>query len=181
MTPEGSSPVPPGLIDHIAFLVPDLEAAIERWSAVTGYTFSPIGRYRTRDYRDHSDPEPHFHDSRISFSREGPPFIELMSISGTGTHGPDELGPHHIAFRGIADVPGRIAECAALGIRQDGQAVMPDGRTHLWFTDKRDLDGIRLEFIAPFAGPTVADDGSPLWTDQSGRPSLWGPPAGGTQ
>ena len=27
------------LVDHIGILVPDLEAAIERWSAVTGYTF----------------------------------------------------------------------------------------------------------------------------------------------
>jgi len=170
----------PRPIDHIGFLVPDLEKAIERWAAVTGYTFSPIGRYRTRGYSDHSSTEPHYHDTRISFSREGPPYIELMSVTGSGTHAADQLGPHHIAFRNVDDVAGAIAECSALGVREDGHTIMPDGRIHLWFTDKRDMDGIRLEFIAPFAGPTTADDGSPLWIDPAtGRPSLWGRPRPG--
>jgi catechol 2,3-dioxygenase-like lactoylglutathione lyase family enzyme len=163
------------LIDHIGILVPDLEAAIKRWSAVMGYTFSPIARYRTPSYSDHSNPEPHFHDTRISFSKEGPPYIELLSITGSGTHGPDEAGVHHFGIRGIEDVDARIAECAALGIGEDGKSVMPDGRVHLWFTEKRDLDGIRLEFIAPINGPTVADDGAELPIDpETGRNSLWG-------
>jgi catechol 2,3-dioxygenase-like lactoylglutathione lyase family enzyme len=165
-------------IDHIGILVPDLEAAIERWSSVLGYTFSPIGRYRSDLYVDNSDPEPHFHDTRIAFSKQGPPYIELMSVTGEGTHAASEAGVHHIAFKGIDDVPARLGECAALGVREDGRSLMPDGRVHLAFTDKRDLDGLRLEFIAPFPRALVADDGGPLWVDPAtGRTSLWGPPA----
>lgn len=161
------------LIDHIGILVPKLEAAIERWSAVTGYEFSPIARYRTTNYSDFSDRNVHAHDTRISFSREGTPFIELMEVTGSGTHGPAQLGVHHIGFR-VDDVEERIGVCAALGIGLDGQSFTPDGRTHLAFTDPGALDGLRLEFIAPFPGPTVRDDGGELWLDPStGRKSFW--------
>jgi catechol 2,3-dioxygenase-like lactoylglutathione lyase family enzyme len=164
------------LIDHIGILVPDLEAAIEKWSKVLGYEFSPIGRYRSNTYVDNSNREPHFHDTRIAFSRQAGPSIELMSITGEGTHGPAEAGVHHIAFKGIDSVPDRLAECAALGVREDGRSIMPDGSVHLAFTDKRDLDGLRLEFIAPFPRQLIADDGGPLWVDPAtGRTSLWGP------
>jgi catechol 2,3-dioxygenase-like lactoylglutathione lyase family enzyme len=169
--------MPGELINHIGILVPDLEAAIAKWSSVMGYTFSPIARYRTAGYSDRSDPTPHFHDARIAVSREGPPYIELMGITGSGTHGPTEAGFHHLGIVGINDVDGRIAQCAALGVGDDGKSVIDDGRCHLRFTAKGDLDGVRLEFIAPFDGPTVADDGSPLWIDPStGRKSRWGPP-----
>ena len=164
------------LIEHVGILVPNLEEAIERWSSATGYTFSPIARYRTDRYVDHTSPEPHPHDARISFSKEGPPRIELMEFTGVGTHSAAQAGVHHFGFQGIDDVAGRIAELAALGIAHDGESLTEDGRMHLCFTDKKDLDGVRLELIAPFAGPLVADDGSALWADpRTGRKSLWGP------
>jgi catechol 2,3-dioxygenase-like lactoylglutathione lyase family enzyme len=162
------------LIDHIGILVPDLELAIQKWSAVLGYKFSPIVRYRTAFYSDHSNPEPHWHDTRVSFSREGPPYIELMSVAGTGTHGPAEVGVHHFGIRGIEDVPARIDEVRALGVGNDGKSQLEDGRVHLWFTEKHDLNGARLEFISTFLGPTVADDGSPLPIDpKTGRRTAW--------
>jgi catechol 2,3-dioxygenase-like lactoylglutathione lyase family enzyme len=165
------------LIEHIGFLVPDLEEAIERWSALTGYTFSPIARYRTQTYADHSDAEPHFHDARISFSAEGPPRIELMEVTGEGTHGASEVGIHHFGFPGTASPEDRLAELAALGVGHDGVSYDADGRVLLCFTDKAALDGVRLEYISPLPGPTVADDGSALWKDpETGRNSLWGPP-----
>jgi Glyoxalase/Bleomycin resistance protein/Dioxygenase superfamily len=163
------------LVEHIGILVPNLEDAIERWSAATGYTFSPIARYRTDNYADHTGPE-HFHDARISFSKEGPPRIELMEVTGEGTHGPTELGIHHLGFTGTPDCLGRKAELAALGIGDNGTAYTDDGQILLWFTEKAALDGIRLEFVSPLPGPTVADDGSALWVDPAtGRNSLWGP------
>ncbi|SCL28968.1 Glyoxalase/Bleomycin resistance protein/Dioxygenase superfamily protein [Micromonospora pallida] len=142
------------LIEHIGILVPNLEEAIERWTAATGYTFSPIARYRTQRYCDSSDPQPHFHDARISFSQEGPPRIELMEFTGDGTHSAAQAGVHHFGFPGTEDVPGRIAELAAQGIGEDGKSLTEDGRVHLWFTDKKDLDGVRLEYISPFPGPS---------------------------
>jgi catechol 2,3-dioxygenase-like lactoylglutathione lyase family enzyme len=168
--------MPAPLIEHIGILVPNLEQAIERWSAVTGYTFSPIARYRTDHWSDSSNPTPHHHDARISFSKEGPPQIELMEVTGSGAHGASQLGFHHLAIRGLA-AEAKLAELGDLGIRSDGRSIDADGRLLLFFTQKHDLDGIRIEYIAPIPGPLVADDGSPLWRDpESGRASLWGPP-----
>lgn len=164
-------------IEHIGILVPDLEAAIERWSRALGYTFSPIARYRTHRYVDRSDPRPHFHDARISFSREAGPRIELMELTGTGTHGPSELGVHHLAFMDTPDPVARMRELAELGIGEDGRVTDEAGRVLLCFTQPSALDGVRLEFVSPLPAPTVADDGSALWRDPTtGRNSLWGPP-----
>jgi len=166
------------LIEHIGILVPDLEEAIERWSAVTGYTFSPIGRYRTERYSDHTDETPHPHDARISFSLEGPPRIELMEVTGNGTHGPDQLGIHHLGIQNVADPEGHRKVLADKGVMIDGCSYDEEGRILLMFTDKTVLDGIRVEFISPLPGPLVADDGSPLWRDPvTGKASLWGAPA----
>jgi catechol 2,3-dioxygenase-like lactoylglutathione lyase family enzyme len=172
----------PPLIDHIGILVPDLEEAIERWSAATGYTFSPIARYRTSRYRDRHCSALHDHDARISFSLEGPPRIELMEATGEGTHGPAQLGVHHFGFNGVADPEGKMTELASLGIGDDGVSLDEDDRILLWFTDRAALDGVRLEFVSPLPGPVVADDGSALPRDPAtGRADLWAARREGTR
>jgi len=164
----------PPLIHHIGILVPDIEKAIERWSAATGYTFSEIHRYRTDRYVDSSDPQPHHHDARISFSKEGPPYIELMEFHGNGTHSASQgEGFHHFGIMDHPDVERRMRELAELGFRDDGRSLGEDGRVLLWFTDKNDLNGMRLEYVSPDPQPVVRDDGSEPYRDTSGRPSLW--------
>lgn len=163
------------LIDHIGFLVADLEEAIERWSIATGYEFSPIARYRTTAYADDSNQEPHWHDARISFSREGKPFIELMEFHGDGTHsGTQGEGFHHLGFTETPDTNGKIERMKKLGFRENGRSIGPDGDVILWFTDKGDLNNVRLEYVAPYPQPIVADDGEVLPKDVNGRPDLFG-------
>lgn len=164
-------------IEHIGILVPNLEEGIARWSAALGYTFSPVARYRTNHYQDHTEVDPHFHDARISFSQETGPRIELMEVTGHGTHGPSEVGIHHFGFLGVADPLTKLAQLEELGVGNDGRALTDDGQVLLCFTDKTALDGIRLEFVSNLVGPTVADDGSELWRDpETGKKSFWGPP-----
>src|SRR5690606_516243 len=116
-----TKPVQPLVIDHIGFLVENLEEAIERWSIATGYTFSPIARYRTQSWIDDSNPEPHWHDARISFSKEGSPAIELMEFHGEGTHSAKEgEGFHHIAFMNVTDIEERKEQMAQLGFSNNG-------------------------------------------------------------
>ncbi len=161
-------------IHHVALLVADLEAAIDRWTAATGYTFSPIGRYRTEQYADNSNPCPHHHDARIAFSKEGPPYIELMEFTGEGTHSAAEgEGFHHLGFMDYPDVDGRLTELAKLGLGHDGMALQDDGRILLFFTDKADLNGMRLEYVAELPQPIVKDDGAEPARDERGFPSLW--------
>ncbi|MFD4569494.1 VOC family protein [Streptomyces sp. NPDC058467] len=165
------------LIHHVGVLVGDLEDAIERWSLGTGYTFSEVARYRTDFYEDRSHPEPHFHDARICFSREGPPFIELMEFCGEGTHSSAQgEGIHHLGFMDYPDPDGRLRELHEHGVDSDGIARDgPDGKTLLWFTDKHYLHGIRLEYVAALPQPLVMDDGRPTYRDERGFPCLWPP------
>lgn len=147
------------LIHHIGILVEDIEDAIVRWQKATGYTFGPIERYRTNWWVDSSDETPHFHDARISFSIEGPPYIELMEFAGKGSHSRAQgEGFHHFGFVDQPDVEGRRRELAALGIGHDGEAQTEDGRVILWFTEKKHLDGIRLEYVSTDQQPIVPDD-----------------------
>ncbi|MBV7699423.1 VOC family protein [Streptomyces sp. TRM70350] len=164
------------LIHHVALLVPNLEAAISEWSAATGYTFSEIARYRTDRYCDKSNPEPHHHDARISFSKEGPPFIELMEFHGSGTHSIAQgEGFHHLGFLDHPDPEGRLADLAALGIEDDGMALAPDNSILLWFTSKKHLNGMRLEYVSTAPQPIVKDDGSEPYRNIRGCPVLWPP------
>jgi hypothetical protein len=96
-------------------------------------------------------------------------------VPGCDTHGPQEVGGiHHIGIRGV-DTAEQVAFLAEQGIGTDGTSVLDDGRVHLFFTAKNDLDGVRLEFIAPFHGRTVADDGSALPIDPvTDRYNVWG-------
>ncbi|RLP74780.1 hypothetical protein D9V32_12125 [Mycetocola tolaasinivorans] len=164
----------PRLIDHIGILVENLEESIVAWEKATGYTFGPIGRYRTERWRDHSDATPHPHDARISFSAEGPPFIELMEFHGEGTHSAKEgEGFHHFGFLDYPEVESKMAELAEAGIGHDGESLDEGGRPILWFTEKRDLNGIRLEFVAATPQPVVADDGSELAESLVTLPAGW--------
>jgi len=159
-------------IDHIGILVPRLEEAIARWSAALGCDFSPIGRYRSEHYVDTADGVPHAHDARFSVSRTTAPYIELLEVTGTGSHGPDRVGFHHLAVR--AQSAQDAAEQAGLPL--DAHSVGTGDRMHICFTDPDALDGISIEFISDFPGPIFRDDGSPVWRDPlTGRASLWGP------
>jgi catechol 2,3-dioxygenase-like lactoylglutathione lyase family enzyme len=163
----------PRLIHHIGILVEDLDAAITHWSEVLGYSFTPIARYRTSSYADHSDPEPHFHDARIAFSIEGAPYIELMEFTGEGTHSRHQgEGFHHFGFVEYPDVQARMDALASIGVPDDGKSLDADGNVILWFTEKSALNGIRLEYVSSDPQPVVADDGSPLGVDGNGNPSL---------
>jgi catechol 2,3-dioxygenase-like lactoylglutathione lyase family enzyme len=169
--------VAPQQIAHLGFLVPDLEAAVARWSAALGYTFSPIARYRTDAYVDASDPAPHHHDARIAVSLEDGPMIELMEFTGAGTHAAAQAGFHHLGVVGVEDVEGEAARFDALGIRSNGAALLADGRAHLSFTEPQDLDGIRFEFVSRFPAPIVGDDGATLPAGPDGIPQLFAPGA----
>jgi catechol 2,3-dioxygenase-like lactoylglutathione lyase family enzyme len=164
------------LIDHVGILVDDLEQAIERWTAFTGYTFSAVGRYRTDRYEDSSSVHPHSHDARFVVSREGQPKIELLEATGTGTHGPANLGIHHLALIGFPDLEAERDRVTALGIGIDGVNTDAEGRILLAFTDPSALDGARFEIVSNRVAPIVHDDGTPAAIDpRTGRKSMWMP------
>lgn len=160
-------------VHHIGILVDDLEAAIERWSRATGYRFSEIGRYRTDRWEDASDPHPHPHDARFAISFDGPPRIELLEVTGEGTHSKENLGPHHLAFLGLNDVESERARLDSLGFAMNGSNTDEHGRLLLFFTEPVSELGARIELVSNLPGPIVTDAGDPAPIDpETGRPSL---------
>lgn len=156
-------------IHHIGILVSDLEAAVERWTAVTGFTFDAIARYRTDHYVDDSAPGEHLSDVRIAFSHNGPPYIELMEFFGDGTHSP-ELGEgvHHLGFVGLEDAAAVLAHLEEIGVGVNGRALDAGGSTILGFTVPASLNGVRLEYVSKDPQPVFTDAGVPLVINEQG-------------
>lgn len=164
----------PDTVHHVGVLTADLDAAREKWAAATGYTFSPVTRYRCVAYRDLNNPEPHLHDARISFSFEGTPFIELMGQTGDGTHSAKHgEGGHHLGFPVIPDNVARATELADLGIAIDGENIQ-DGRPILMFAERSALNNVHAEYVEDgHDHPDVKDDGSPVNRLPNGEKTLF--------
>jgi catechol 2,3-dioxygenase-like lactoylglutathione lyase family enzyme len=159
----------PRTIHHIGFLVRNLESAIDAWQKVTGFTFQPIVRYRTRLWEDAWNTTPHYSDVRLAFSLEGPPHIELMEFSGTGTHGVERgESVHHLGFADIADVDAQLEHLRSLGIGANGRTLTEDHKTILAFIEPEDFMGVRLEYVGRDPQPVFTDDGRQLRIDERG-------------
>jgi catechol 2,3-dioxygenase-like lactoylglutathione lyase family enzyme len=125
---------------HVGILVADLEAAVERFSKVFGLEFADIG-----------DMPVSLHGAeegdvtlRATYSRQGPPHIELVEAHGDGIfsakHGD---GVHHIGVWSpefSAYDPGR---CLPVSVRVN---MMP-GDPSMWLSDPADLHGTRIEYV----------------------------------
>ncbi len=119
---------------HVGILVRDIDTAAADFSDLLGLDFEPgrTGKVVTGE------------TMRYRYSLQGPPYLELVQMAGTGIWGPEQgEGLHHIVFAD-PDVPGR---CAAF----DGQAdiVVPeeDGLARVIFTRPEALHGIRIEYL----------------------------------
>src|SRR5215469_12998063 len=99
---------------HVGILVRDVEAARADFSAKLGLEFEPA----------HSQQLATGETTRFCYSLQGPPYLELVEMTGSGSWSPQQPeGFHHI---GVSD-PSVPARCAALGGRVDVIAPGDDG------------------------------------------------------
>ena len=159
---------------HLGVLVSSVDVGRDRWAAVTGWTFSPVTRYRCEQWRDRSNLEPHLHDARLSFSFEGPPYIEMLEHLGSGTHSAQHgEGGHHLAFPSIDDNVVRTAELERLGVGIDGENIQ-DGRPILMFTERSALNDLHIEYVEDgHVHPNLKDDGTPVNVLPDGTTTLF--------
>ena len=141
MVADGAAP---DVYFHVGILVNDLESAIERFSKVLGLTFNePM----TANFARLEDPGPHEGFVRCTYSREGPPYVELLESNGDGlfssSHGE---GVHHLGFWD-ADTEGRCLALAAHGVDTEGRVIGPDGKVFSLFNNPDALHGTRFEFL----------------------------------
>ena len=133
----------PTLSFYVGILVANLEAVIERFSTVFGLTFAPIGEMRSEL---HGAVEMDC-QIRATYSKEGPPYIELIEGHGDGLFSLRRgEGVHHLGFWSTdhrsyeASGPGRSLPVSVTVNVAPGEPTM-------WLTDPADLHGTRVEFV----------------------------------
>ena len=119
---------------HAGILVRDVEAARADFAARLGMEFEPV----------HSQKIATGETTRFCYSLQGPPYLELVEMTGTGNWSADQPeGFHHI---GIAD-PSVPARCAAFGNRVEVIAPGDDDVPRVVLTHPQALHGIRVEYF----------------------------------
>jgi catechol 2,3-dioxygenase-like lactoylglutathione lyase family enzyme len=119
---------------HLGILVRDVEAARADFTAKLGLEFEPV----------HSQQIATGETTRFCYSLQGPPYLELAEMTGTGSWSPEQPeGFHHI---GLSD-PSVPARCTAFGDRVDVIAPGEDGAPLVVLTHPEALHGIRVEYF----------------------------------
>jgi len=119
---------------HIGILVKDVEAARADFTAKLGVEFEPV----------HSQQIATGETTRFCYSLAGPPYLELVEMTGTGSWSADQPeGFHHI---GIGD-PSVAARCSLFGDGVDLIAPGENGSPLVALTPPDALHGIRVEYF----------------------------------
>lgn len=130
---------------HVGILVEDIEEAMARFSEVLGLTFKDpeiahVDRFEQGEIVEALD-------LRITWSVEGPPYLELLeSQDNDGIYGRAQEGLHHIGL--WEDDPEALVErLRELGIGKEATQYTPEDRILATYTAPHDMYGARLEFI----------------------------------
>jgi len=118
---------------HVGILVKDIEAAAADFTALLGVEFEPV----------HAQQVGTGDTVRLCYSLQGPPYLELMEMTGSGVWSPGQgEGLHHI---GVSD-PSVSGRCAAFG---EVDMISPggDGSPLVAMTRPGALHGVRVEYL----------------------------------
>jgi catechol 2,3-dioxygenase-like lactoylglutathione lyase family enzyme len=119
---------------HVGILVRDVEAARADFTAKLGVEFEPV----------HSQPIATGETTRFCYSVQGPPYLELVEMTGTGSWSADQPeGFHHI---GLSD-PSVPARCRVFDDQVDLIAPDEDGAPRVALTRPEALHGVRVEYF----------------------------------
>jgi hypothetical protein len=93
--------------------------------------------------------------SRVVYSRDDPPYWELIEAHGDGFCNIAQAAHvHHPGFWST-DVDATRDELIAKGLHTSALARRSDGRLSMWTTDSNDLFGIRLEYVSTEHKPLI--------------------------
>jgi catechol 2,3-dioxygenase-like lactoylglutathione lyase family enzyme len=131
---------------HIGILVPDLEAAVAKFSDAFGLTFTDVA---TAEYELALPLEGRLlkRRSRVRYSMEGPPHYELMQADSSDFFGPPEMNRVHHVGLWAPDIASAQLDLHGKGLRTQAQVRRPDGQPGVFFTDPADAFGIRFEVL----------------------------------
>lgn len=138
---------------HIGVIVPDLIKAIEDFSRILGITFTNPEYFHISRLED---PEPHSHDPYVAFSREGPPYYELIEASGDGIFSAKHQGT--ILYLGVweKDMAARLKALEKEGIGIDAWFRNKEGSVPFTvITSPQGTLGIRMEYVDQSVRSTI--------------------------
>jgi catechol 2,3-dioxygenase-like lactoylglutathione lyase family enzyme len=143
---------------HVGILVPDINEAMARFSEVLGLEFAEPTISHVPQLDEGEETSPPF-DALITYSRQGPPHIELLESRGQGAYGQHHgFGLHHIGAWSH-DVKAQIEAMKMRGAKTE--AVFRDGDRVLGCYFKPSvLYGVRYEL-----SPTSIRDGWQAWVN----------------
>lgn len=144
---------------HVGILVRDFDAAVDKFSRIFGVTFAEpmVGAVQMEDDQGSFDVA-----VRATYSREGPPFLEIMEgYDGEGLFSLDQgEGVHHLGvWTPSWDEYGTREPHRCLPICQRVH-MGPGPEPTMWLTDPADLHGVRVEYVAEMMKPVLAE-----WVD----------------
>ena len=130
---------------HIGILVPEMNSAIEKFSDILHLDFSPPTPIHFNLVEGPDGPYPY--DSLFTYSRQGPPYIELVEARSFGIHANTSgFGVHHVGFWETS-IETQLETIEEKGLRAESRVVDPEGKTFVWYSNPDDLSGVRLEYI----------------------------------
>ncbi|HWB34873.1 MAG TPA: antibiotic biosynthesis monooxygenase [Rugosimonospora sp.] len=135
--------VPPSFF-HIGMVVPDLDAAVARYSDVLGIEFTEPHIF---DVPRLEDPYPHPFKLTAVFSRTEPPYYELIQAEGEGIVSAAQAGK--ILYYGVweTDMAGRLERLKAQRVGVDALFRPGPGETPFAIITGPDLLGARIEYV----------------------------------
>ncbi len=130
---------------HIGVLVPDIHAARDRFKDLFEVDFTSVAVVEY-DVAVPATAEVYHRVSHVCFSREGPPYYELLQVGSHGLFGPTELGRIHHVGVWTPDAAASQTAFSGKGVTAEAEILTVEGRTRVWYSDPHDAYGIRFEF-----------------------------------
>jgi catechol 2,3-dioxygenase-like lactoylglutathione lyase family enzyme len=131
-------------IFHVGILVPNLEGAIEHYGRVLGIEFNHIVETPVSLL---IDGEKQTVDARLTFSRQGPPYVELIQMhdesfySGRGVEGLHHIGVWSSDYAATKD------RLLSEGLKAEAEVLDGKGNSYVWFNTPESAGGTRFEFV----------------------------------
>jgi hypothetical protein len=135
----------PTAVFHFGILVKDIDDGAQRFGDVLGIRFRPPAIAHVDDYVE-GDSRSAL-DLKVTYSMEGPPYVELLEMQGDGLYGAQHgEGFHHI---GVWEphCERRVAEWRSKGLEPEGIQYTPEGRIIVAYFRPEATHGTRLELV----------------------------------
>ncbi len=130
---------------HVGILIRDMDEATERFSNTLGLTFKEPAVAHVDAFEQPSGMS--ILDLRITWSIEGPPYLELLeSQDNEGLYGFHQEGLHHIGMW-EPNPEELMKRLVRMGLRNEATQWAPEGRILATYTAPEEMYGTRLEFI----------------------------------